>query len=167
MDFMGILSVFLAASLGTPYHYGGNNFIEGFDCSGFVMEYMKTYGIGPRQDSSAQMIHDYYLRNKSEVLYSYDVDPSQWDPNDVPVVGTLIFFGRSTREITHVAVMINGYQMVEAGGGDRSVLSAQEAAAKNAYVKVRPYKHGQKVQRWVLPRYPVETGFYDLVDVEH
>ena len=153
MNFLDVLMVFLSANLNVPYQWGGNNALEGYDCSGFVMEYMHTFGIGPKRDSSAQMIYNYYLNHRSETVTNWSAPDGQFP------VGTLIFFGRGFNKITHVGIMINSTQMAEAGGGNRGILTEEEAALQNAYVKIRPIKNRNDWVSYVLPKYPEDLNW--------
>lgn len=156
MNFLQVLSVFLASTLGTPYYWGGNNPVQGYDCSGFVMDYMAMYGIGPKEDSSAQMIFNYFQKDANTKVENY-----------YPGLGALVFYGTRVKvsgswrvkNITHIGVMINENQIAEAGGGDRRTLTMDEAAEQNAYVRIRPYNRRKDIVFILTPKYPKWSNF--------
>lgn len=107
----------------TPYVFGGNNALTGIDCSGLVCELMKSCGELPAGDYSAQGLYDYFSSGRGE-----------WNR---PSLGALVFFGKSVTEITHVAMCLDQYSMVEAGGGGRDCLTKEDAAKRGAMVRIR------------------------------
>jgi cell wall-associated NlpC family hydrolase len=107
--------------VGIPYKYGGNNPLEGFDCSGFVCESLRSIG-EISGDYSAQGLFD-FLKSKG-----YRSGLSR---------GSVLFFGKSQHEITHVAIAISDTLMIEAGGGDRTTLTIEDAIKRNAFVRIR------------------------------
>lgn len=161
MDFLGVLSVFLASALGIPYHYGGNNPIDGYDCSGFVMEFMHMFDVGPKGDASAQMIYDYYRKHLDETVSGIGYDFTK-----PPPLGTLVFFGKDSKHISHIGLMINQAQMAEAGGGTRDTLTEREAANNNAYIKIRPYTRRKDVVDMIVPKYPAWSRWHDAVGMK-
>jgi cell wall-associated NlpC family hydrolase len=110
---------------GLPYIWGGNNPLEGFDCSGFAQEILASMGLDPRGDQTAQGLYDHFS------------DEEEGQLCDEPEAGCLAFYGKPER-ITHVAFCLNEYQMIEAGGGGPACVDAKSAAANNAYVRIRP-----------------------------
>jgi len=60
--------------------------------------------------------------------------------------GTYVFYSptRDLKNIKHVAIMVNPFQIIEAGGGDRMVLTRGDAAAKGAMVRFRLLSDRQK-----------------------
>ena len=51
---------------------------------------------------------------------------------------SLLFFGKSTKSITHVALAIGHSQMIESAGGGRNVITEDDAIRENAMVRIRP-----------------------------
>jgi len=114
--------------LGKPYIWGGDNPGEGFDCSGFVIEVLKSCGILPR--SGDWTAHDLMNKFADSAL-------------DVPRAGCLIFWGNSGRA-THVemvcAVLDGTVYTIGASGGGSRTQSAADAVRDDAYIKIRPAK---------------------------
>jgi cell wall-associated NlpC family hydrolase len=113
----------LTSNLGKPYRWGGDNPLTGFDCSGLVQWALKSTGMDPPGDQTAQALYDYFRDRGNH-------SPKSW-------AGTLVFYGKDHKSISHVAVMLNQYQVIEAGGGDALTKTEQDAAAKGACVRIR------------------------------
>jgi len=109
--------------IGTPYIWGGNG--PYFDCSGFAQEVLASVGVDPVGDQTAQSLY-YHLKKKDW--------PSQLGE------GSVLFYGKSRKDITHVAIAIDAHTMIECGGGDSSVTSIATAIKKGAMVRVRPLR---------------------------
>lgn len=91
--------------LGTPYTWGGNTPGEGFDCSGFICEVLKSQDILKNHDDfTAQGLYYLFTANGK---------------NSAIQEGSLIFYGGSENKITHVAMAINSSQIIEAAGEGR------------------------------------------------
>ncbi len=110
--------------LGVPYIWGGSSRLTGLDCSGLVQEILLGAGIDPPGDQSAQALYDHFEKN------------STWN---VTGAGSLVFYGKSVKQITHIAFMIDKYLVIEAGGGGSDCLTIEDAKKKNAVVRMRPY----------------------------
>lgn len=102
---------------GTPYVWGGNKPEEGLDCSGFVSEVLRSAGYINEADRNAQMLYD-------ELSESEGVR-SQLGRN------SLMFFGKSRNEITHVAISMGRKRLIESGGEGR-------VSTVRGYVRIRP-----------------------------
>lgn len=124
--------------VGLPYIWGGDDPIVGFDCSGLVQEILASAGIDPPGDQSAQALYDKLYETSSLNVYG---------------PGSVAFYGKSVREITHVAFMIDTYRIVEAGGGGSKTLTREDAAKQNAYVRIRTVKHRLDLVAVLKPRY--------------
>jgi len=125
---VGQLIQYAMQFVGIPYKWGGNNPVEGFDCSGLVLELLVASGKWPHgKDANCQMIWEHFKANKV--------------PGARPSAGDLVFFGKSVKAITHIGFCINDQYMIEAGGGDSTTTSNEVAAKRNAFVRIRPIKY--------------------------
>ena len=111
--------------IGTPYLWGGESF-GGFDCSGFVQEVLKCVGLDPKGDQTAQALYNYF----SKKSLGSGIQK-----------GSLLFFGKSLEKITHVAIAIDHYHMIEAGGGGINTINVSTAIKQKAMVRIRPIKN--------------------------
>lgn len=105
--------------VGIPYKLGGNVPQDGgLDCSGFVLELLRTCGAWGLSDATAQNIYD----GLKAAGYPYSADRLQTYSIDVIGCeeGEILFFGKDTKSITHVAWALNGRHMLEAGGNDKT-----------------------------------------------
>ncbi len=127
--------------IGVPYRWGGENPITGFDCSGLVQEVLRGIGMDPPGDQTAQALYHAFEKHSVESISE----------------GCLLFFGKSNQHITHVAIALNSTLMIEAGGGGHLTLTEKDAAAQNAFVRIRPISHRRDLVAFVLPVYPVNS----------
>lgn len=106
---------------GTPYLWGGDDPIKGFDCSGLISELLRVTGrLKYRERLSSQQLYQRFS--------GHEVVP--------PVLpGDLLFFGTP---VGHCAIALDGQSMIEAGGGDSGTDTEDEAARSNAFVRIRP-----------------------------
>lgn len=137
-----ILHDYAMSFLGKPYLWGGDDPIKGLDCSGFVIELLTAIGFLPYgYDGSAKMIHDEIKKISPNGLIA------PWD------FGSCAFFGKSEAEICHIGFCLSNKLMIEAGGGDSTVVNAEIAAQKNAFIKVRPIKYRRDFLQVLTPDY--------------
>lgn len=125
--------------IGIPYSWGGENPVQGFDCSGFAQWILKSVGMDPKGDQSAQALYDWSVK-------------SLFEPNRDG--GALAFYGKDPLHIIHVAFLLNQYQIIEAGGGDHTCVSREVAAKKGACVRVRMIEHRPDLVGIFMPNYP-------------
>jgi len=118
-----LLYDYATSFLGKPYIWGGDNPVEGFDCSGFCLELLRSQGAWGKADDTAQGI---YNRFKDKPVKSLGV-------------GALAFYGKT--RITHVAMLLDGEHIIEAGGGGSRTQTADDAAAQDAFIRIRPLNH--------------------------
>jgi hypothetical protein len=136
-----LVIAYLRHFMGVRYQWGGNNPIEGFDCSGFVGEGLKYVGLIRNHDDIS-----------SHALYQCFSPISEvCKPPYKP--GTLLFFGTKLKVI-HVAIASDWFTMLEAGGGNQSVISDSTASARNAFVRERPIFSRTDFVIALYPPYP-------------
>lgn len=117
---------------GIPYRWGGDDPINGFDCSGGVLEILKSVGLWPsHEDATAQSLYNYFGKEPNGHAV----------PTDDVTFGDLVFYGKATDAITHVGMAFNDLIMFEFGGGDSTTTGAAVAAIQNAYGRFRPINH--------------------------
>ena len=117
------LSEYATKFIGINYKWGGEHPAEGYDCSGFIQEVLQSRGYDPIGDQTAHGLYEYFLARNFESL----ANPSK---------DALLFFGNNGR-VTHIAIALNDFQMVEAGGGDSRTRTPQDAIKQKAMVRVR------------------------------
>jgi len=124
---MSDLSMMAKQYLNSEYLWGGNGPFK-FDCSGLVLKCLSDVGI-LLADTTAQGLHDWCF--KQNTFYSSNPDED-----------CLLFFGKSTEKITHIAIAINERFMIEAGGGDSSFKNPTQEMLrmKDARVRIKDIK---------------------------
>ena len=134
---MNFLIAYALEMVGTPYRWGGET-PRGFDCSGLVQELLRSVGLDPPGDQTAQALYDYFSTKGHYNKHG---------------AGSLAFYGKSVSEITHVAMMIDNYRIIEAGGGGSKTLTPQDAERDNAFVRLRLLKHRNDLVAVIKPEY--------------
>jgi cell wall-associated NlpC family hydrolase len=121
------------ASVGVPYQWGGDDFLRGFDCSGFVIELLKSVGILPRTgDWTAEQLSNKFMQV------------------DNPVEGCLVFW-QNNNKIIHVEYCLNEELAIGASGGGSKTNSLNDAINQNAYIKIRPMFTRPGIAKYVDP----------------
>jgi cell wall-associated NlpC family hydrolase len=111
---------------GLLYRWGSKGPVT-YDCSGVVSEALKSVG---------------YLRTDccltAQAIFE-TLSKSEW--SEKLQKGSVVFFGKSLIEITHVGIAINEQSYIGASSGDHTTVDDSIAIQQNAYVKVRPLRH--------------------------
>ena len=120
--------------LGTPYVWGGDCEKEGgLDCSGYVYNVLNDSGIKVAR-TTAQGLYNLFKNNKA----------------DEKTEGALIFFGKSTSKITHVAIAAgDGKNMYESIGNSSNTIKK-----KGKGVTLSPLTRRKDVVAVCLPYKP-------------
>ena len=124
MNTKEILQSVIRKMLFIQYKWGGDDPMTGFDCSGGVQEILSSVGLDPNGDQTAAALYEHFIR-----------DEIGYEPDSVNF-GDLIFFGR--KSISHVAFALNKKEMFEFAGGGSKTNTEDDAAAHNAYGRIRP-----------------------------
>jgi len=109
--------------VGIPYQWGGDNVVEGMDCSGFVRAVYNLCGVNIPRTSSEQ------FRTGENVGREYLKD------------GDLVFFGSSDESINHVGIYVGNGRFVHAPrrGDEIKVSSLEDTYFNKKYVGAKRY----------------------------
>ena len=124
--------------LGKPYLIGGEG-PDGFDCSGLTRAITRPLEILPRYDTTAQAQYDYLKGAGAQY--------------GVFAPGAFAFYGEDEKSITHVAILISPTMVIEAGGGDRTTKTVDDANKRNAQVRLSGVYQRSDLVSVLLPRY--------------
>lgn len=122
--------------LGLPYRWGGDDPLQGFDCSGFVIEILKSVGVLPRVGDWTA--HGLWERYKNNVV-------------ERPKEGDLVFWNRSDSRVIHVEMCIDQFFSIGASSGGATTITIEDAIKKNAYIKVRPFRSRPSIAGFLDP----------------
>ncbi|MDD2582140.1 MAG: NlpC/P60 family protein [Desulfuromonadaceae bacterium] len=109
--------------VGIPYRWGGNNVVDGMDCSGFVRAVYNLCGLSiPRTSSDQFKAGDSVIKD---------------DLKD----GDLVFFGSSADKINHVGIYVGGGKFVHAPrqGEEIRITTVNEGYFEKRFVGARRY----------------------------
>jgi cell wall-associated NlpC family hydrolase len=110
--------------LGTPYVWGGDD-PSGFDCSGFVIECLKSCGlVAEHDDFSADGLFHEFASQQIET----------------PEEAALLFYVGGGGKMVHVTICLDRQFQIGASGGTSTTLDRQHAWQENAFVKIRPIR---------------------------
>ena len=119
--------------LGKPYFWSGDDPMAGFDCSGFVIECLKSAGRLPRTgDWTANGLY------------------GKFKPVEIPYESCLVFWENNSR-IVHVELCIDDIYAIGFSSGGSDTLTVQDAINSNAYCKVRPFNSRAGLYGFVDP----------------
>jgi len=111
---------YLFRFIGSRYQWGAEGpYNSGFDCSGLVLEGLRSIGKWGVGDASSQMIYNHFA--KTDISSSVKAD-----------IGHILFFGKNKESITHIGIGLNNYQYIEAGGGGSKTVD-------KGMVRIRPF----------------------------
>jgi cell wall-associated NlpC family hydrolase len=133
------LLLYAQSYLGVPYVWGGHNRFTGLDCSGYIQLVLRSVGEDPDGDQTAQTLYNHFRQVGS--IYS---SPKQ---------GALVFYGKSEKAITHVALAIDNSRVIEAGGGGSNHKTLEACRKSGACVRIRPVNHRKDLVAIVMPQY--------------
>ena len=130
----------LERSLRTPYSWGGDDPVEGFDCSGIVNEALQEVGLTPHGS-------DY----TADGLLRLFIGRDKFVPPEAAKAGCLVFYLKGGADYghaiaTHVEAFINGWQVLGAIGGGRPEATLERVLA--AYPRMADFPRFL-VQRWI------------------
>jgi len=120
--------------IGTFYSWGGDD-PSGFDCSGFVIEVLKSVGKLPRKgDWTAAGLYEHF---KSVAVGE-------------PREGCLVFWHAGDK-IIHVEMCVDSERSLGASGGGSKTLTREDAIRDNAFIKMRPFASRTNIYGFVDP----------------
>ena len=123
-----------------PYSYGGSDF-SGMDCSGIIIEVLKSVGILPHKlDDTA---HGLYLKFKAKQV-------------DRGYSGCLVFWFKEGKA-RHVMMMCDDFHVMGACGGTGETQTLKDAIRDDAFVKMRPIDHKGDIYKICDPFLDKET----------
>ena len=106
-----------------PYRWAGDDAVGGFDCSGSVVEALKSIGyIKEKEDFTADGLWKKYSEDYEE---------------QSPSIGSIVFWFDSNGKAIHVAVALNQFFCITADGGGSHVKTEEDAIKYNAFMKYR------------------------------
>ncbi len=110
------------AHLNTFYSWGGDT-PAGFDCSGFIIEVLKSVGALPRKGDWTA----------AALWHKFPIKPANGKAGD------LVFWANAPGgKIIHIEMMVNEDLAIGASGGGSRTKTREDAIKHNAFIKIRP-----------------------------
>lgn len=124
--------------IGLPYRYGGDDPMTGFDCSGLVVEGLQSVGV---------------LKHGTDytAVDLWNMFKSQNRIVALPRNGALVFYLGNEGTIEHVAICKSNWLMIEAGGGNKTTTTEDQASKQNAFIRVRPISYRGNIAGYADP----------------
>ncbi len=116
--------LYLQKWVGHFYLWGGDD-PSGFDCSGLILEVLKSVGI---------------VKHTIDVTANYLYMTFKKQHKEKGGMGYLVFWF-SGDTATHVEMMIDEHHVIGASGGGSSTKTVADAIKQNAFVKMRPIRY--------------------------
>lgn len=113
--------IYLQKWIGHFYLWGGDD-PSGFDCSGLVLEVLKSVGL---------------VKHSIDVTANYLYLTFQKQKKNKGGMGCLVFWFSGDTAI-HVEMMVDGQHVIGASGGGSKTKTIADAIKQNAFVKMRP-----------------------------
>jgi cell wall-associated NlpC family hydrolase len=122
-DMGGIAARTAERFVGIPYRWGGNNVVDGMDCSGFARAVYNLCGVNIPRTSREQ--------------FKVGENVAREDLRD----GDLVFFGASAEEINHVGIYVGSSRFVHAPrrGDDIKISSLDELYFAKKFIGAKRY----------------------------
>ena len=136
--------IYLMQFINLPYKWAGNHPLEGMDCGGAVIFWLKYLGIEIPRDMTAQSLHDYLIR-QPDTIHGHTVKKG---------LGCLAFFGKGKHGITHVDMCIDGFRVIGMHSGGPTTVTVEDAIEQGAMCKVRMLDYRRNLVSIVQPKLP-------------
>ena len=125
----------------TPYIWGGDNPLIGFDCSGYIQWCLASVGYDPVGDQTSQALFNHFGQSARGTI------------REGLQKGALVFYGKSQNKITHISLAINLITVIECGGGDRRTRTKQDAIRLGACVRQKAWGYRNDCISVIMPKY--------------